>query len=173
MTRFNSILDETLEAWTDVREGLIDEVENIPADRFDFRPTPEVRSVTELVQHILEVALMMTGELTRHDTDFRRAPWPELLQMYASPVYDADDKGSLIELLRSSMEEAESKFREAGELHLLQLIARFDGEQGTRLAWLQHGIAQEMYHRGQLTLYQRLMGIEPALTRRIRGADQP
>ncbi len=51
---------------------------------------------------------------------------------------------------------------------MLQLITRFDGEQGTRLAWLNHGIAQEMYHRGQLVLYQRLMGIEPALTRRIR-----
>jgi uncharacterized damage-inducible protein DinB len=39
------------------------------------------------------------------------------------------------------------------------------------LAWLQHGIAQEMYHRGQLVLYERLLGIEPALTRRIRSAS--
>ncbi|RMD96511.1 MAG: hypothetical protein D6814_11245, partial [Calditrichaeota bacterium] len=36
-------------------------------------------------------------------------------------------------------------------------------------AWLHHGIEQEMYHRGQITLYERLLGIEPALTRRIRG----
>jgi uncharacterized damage-inducible protein DinB len=41
-------------------------------------------------------------------------------------------------------------------------------ERGTKLAWLQHGIAQEMYHRGLLTLSERLMGLEPALTRRIR-----
>jgi len=26
-----------------------------------------------------------------------------------------------------------------------------------------------MYHRGQLATYERLMGIEPALTRMIRG----
>ena len=52
---------------------------------------------------------------------------------------------------------------------MLQLIERFDGEKGTRLAWLYHGIAQEEYHRGQLALYARLIGIEPALTRRIRG----
>jgi uncharacterized damage-inducible protein DinB len=37
------------------------------------------------------------------------------------------------------------------------------------LAWLYHGIAHEEYHRGQLTAYERLMGIEPALTRKIRG----
>jgi uncharacterized damage-inducible protein DinB len=52
---------------------------------------------------------------------------------------------------------------------MLQTIERFDGKEGTRFAWLQHGIAQEMYHRGQIATYARLIGIEPALTRRIRG----
>jgi uncharacterized damage-inducible protein DinB len=169
MAQFDSLLEETLEAWSDARRGLIDEVENIPEDRFGFRPTPEVKSVAELVQHILEVAMMMTGELTRTDTDFRRAPWPELLDMYSAPVKDAGNKAALLELLRSSFNEAERRFREVGELHMLQFIVRFDGEQGTRLAWLHHGIEQEMYHRGQLVLYERLLGIEPALTRRIRG----
>jgi uncharacterized damage-inducible protein DinB len=163
-----SLLEETLEAWSDVRQGLIEELENIPDDRFDFRPTPETRSVAELTQHILEVALMMTGELTRPDTDFRRAPWPELLDLYAAHVKQATSKRQLIDMLAQSFPEAEQRFLEAGELHMLQLIERFDGEQGTRLAWLNHGIAQEMYHRGQLVTYQRLMGMEPALTRRIR-----
>ncbi len=52
---------------------------------------------------------------------------------------------------------------------MLQMIRRFDGIPGTRLAWLDHGIAHEMYHRGQLALYARLMGHVPALTQRIRG----
>ena len=169
---FSSLLEETLEGWRSVREGLIEEVENIPAERFDFRPTQEVRSVAELVQHILEVALMMTGELTRPETDFHRAPWPELLDMHASQVKDVTGKAELIDLLRSSLDDSERRFRDAGELAMLQLITRFDGQQGTRLEWLHHGIAQEMYHRGQLTLYARLLGIEPALTRRIRGASQ-
>ena len=69
------------------------------------------------------------------------------------------------------MAEAEKKFRAAGELEMLQRITRFDGRLGTKLAWLHHGIAQEMYHRGQLVTYARLMGIEPALTRRIRESS--
>ena len=166
---FASLLDETLEAWEDARHGIIEEVENIPEDRFDFRPTPDVRSLAELVQHILEVAFLMTGELTRPDTDLKRTPWPELIELYAGHVAEADTKAKLLELLRSQLEEGVRKFSEAGELALLQLITRFDGKQGTKLAWLHHGIAQEMYHRGQLALYERLMGIEPALTRRIRG----
>ena len=164
-----SLLEETLEAWRDAREGIIDEVRNFPAKHLEFRPTPEVRSVKEMVQHILEVSMMMTGELTRPDTNLRRKPWPKLLAMYAGPAYQAETKSDLLRLLKSQMRDAERKFREAGELSLYQLIERFDGEQGTKFTWLQHGIAQEMYHWGQLTTYARLLGLVPALTQRIQG----
>ena len=90
--------------------------------------------------------------------------------MYAGPAYRAKTRGELLMLLRSQLSEGIKRFRAAGELHMLQHIARFDGNKGTRLAWLHHGIDQEMYHRGQITVYARLLGIEPALTKRIRGA---
>ncbi|HMA39881.1 MAG TPA: DinB family protein [Gemmatimonadales bacterium] len=169
MAPYSTILEETLEAWQGVREGLIAEVRNIPANRFDFRPTPQSRSVAELVQHILEVAMMMTGELTRPDTDFHRAPWPKLLGLYAKAAWRAKTKPALLRLLTSQIRDGERQFRKAGELSLLQLITRFDGLPGTRLAWWNHGIAHEEYHRGQVAVYARLMGIEPALTRLIRG----
>jgi uncharacterized damage-inducible protein DinB len=169
MRPYTTILEETLEAWQGVREGLIAEVRNIPASRFDFRPTPQSRSVAELVQHILEVAMMMTGELTRPDTDFHRAPWPRLLGLYAKAAWRAKTKPALLRLLTSQIRDGERRFRKAGELSLLQLITRFDGLPGTRLAWWNHGIAHEEYHRGQVVVYARLMGIEPALTRQIRG----
>lgn len=169
MTPAGSLLDETLAAWRDARLGVVDEVRNIPARHFEFRPTPETRSVRELVQHILEVAMMMTGELTRPDTDFHRAPWPRLLGLYAKPAWRTTTKPALLKLLRSQLADGERRFRAQGELALYQLITQFDGTPGTKFTWLQHGIAQEMYHRGQLALYARLLGREPALTRRIRG----
>ncbi len=169
MKTFTSLLEEALEGWSDARQGLSAEAENMPARQFEFRPTPTVRSVREVIVHILEVAMMMTGELTRVDTNFHRAPWPKLLGMYARPAHRVKTKADVVKLLKSQFTQAEKQFRKAGELHMLQLIERFDGELGTRLAWLHHGIAHEMYHTGQLTVYQRLMGIEPALTKRIRG----
>jgi uncharacterized damage-inducible protein DinB len=165
-----TILEEALESWQDARIGFLDEVRNIPAAHWSFRPTPEVRSVRDLVVHVLEVAMMMTGELTRADTNFRRAPFPKLLRMYAGPAYRAKTRGELMTLLKSQLRDGQRAFRAVGELHMLQHIVRFDGEKGTRLAWLYHGIDQEMYHRGQITVYARLLGIEPALTKRIRGA---
>jgi uncharacterized damage-inducible protein DinB len=169
MTEYTNLLEEALEAWADARLGALDEARNIPVRHWDYRPRPEVKSVRELVVHILEVAMLMTGELTRADTDFRRAPWPRLLATYARPAYRAKTRGELLKLMRSQLRDGEKAFREAGELHMLQFIERFDKRKGTRLAWLHHGIAQEMYHRGQLATYARLLGLEPALTKRIRG----
>jgi uncharacterized damage-inducible protein DinB len=169
MAEFVSLLDETIEGWWDVRNGVIAEVDNIPATKFDFRPVPEVRNVREMVQHILEIAMMMTGELTRPDTNLRREPWPKLLARYAGAAYDATTKAQLLKLLESQLKDAERKFRAAGELALFQFHTRFDGKQGTKFAWWHHGIAQEEYHRGQLATYQRLMGLVPALTKAIQG----
>lgn len=169
MAAFPSLLEETIDAWRDARHGLIDEVRNIPAGRFGFRPTPENRSVTELVQHILEVAMMMTGELTRPDTNLHRAPWPKLLGMYAKPAWRAKTKPRLLALLRSQLKDGERRFRRAGELSLYQYLKRFDGMPGTKFAWWHYGIAHEEYHRGQIAIYARLMGLTPALTQKING----
>lgn len=170
MAAMKSMLDEILEAWRDVREGIIEEVANIPPGQMDFRPTPDVRTVREQVQHILEVSMMAAGEFTRPDTNLHRAPWPKLLAMYAKPAYQAKTKAQLIALLRAQMKSLEKAFRDQGELALWQFHQRFDGLQGTKLAWVQHAIAQEWYHRGQLALYARLMGRVPALTQRILGS---
>jgi len=171
MPSYTNLLEEALEAWEDARLGALEEAENIPDEHWDFRPTPNVRSVRELVVHILEVAMFMTSELTRTDTNLRRAPFPELIAMYAKPAYDAETREELLNLMRTQLSEGVAAFKKAGELHMLQFIERFDGEKGTRLAWFHHGIAQEMYHRGQLTTYARLLGIEPALTKKIRGGN--
>jgi len=164
---FDSLLDEALESWQGVREGLIQELENIPSDKFDFRLTPETRSIREVAQHIMEVALMMTGELCRPDTNFQRKPFPKLIALYAGHVRQAKTDKDILNLLKSSHKESDRRFREAGEVFMLQLITRFDGKKGTRLAWLHHGIGHEMYHTGQLTAFARAIGKTPSLTQLI------
>ena len=165
----DSFLEETLDAWRRVRLGIIEEVRNIPAGKFDYRPAPDTRSVRELVQHILEVSMLMTAELPRPDTNLKRHPWPKMLHKLGAAAHRAKSKTELLKLLRSQMKDAESKFRTAGDLELWQQMEQFDGTFATKFQWLHHGIAQEMYHRGQLTTYARLLGLEPALTQRINA----
>lgn len=166
---YTNLLEEALEAWEDVRRGVLREAEEIPDDRYDFRPHTEARSVEELIHHLLESAEMMVGELTRPDGDFPRQSFVEHMEEHASDLPDGPDPVELRNLLQMRFADGAARFRAAGELQMLQLIRRFDGRRGTRLAWFNHGVAHEMYHRGQLAMYARVMGRVPALTQRIRG----
>lgn len=166
---YTNLLEEALEAWEDVRRGVLDEAEVIPDDRYGYRPHSGSRSVRELLVHILESGEMMGGELTREDGDFPRQSYPEHIAEHAGDLPDDPEPEELRDLLMTRFAERAAAFRGRGELHMLQFIRRFDGRRGTRLAWLHHGIGHEMYHRGQLALYARTMDLTPALTRRIRG----
>jgi uncharacterized damage-inducible protein DinB len=172
MNPYKSLLEEALEAWAYTRQGVIAELDNIPEKDFGFRPTPQNRSVAELAHHIIDSGLMMSGELTRPDGDFQRQDYPEFLAEYAGHIQPTASKKKLLALLKSTHAEGEKKFRGAGELLMLQYITRFDGLKGTRLAWMNHGISHEEYHRGQLALHARLLGRVPALTQLIMGETE-
>ena len=169
MTARTTVLEEALEAWKYTRDGVIDEVRNLPDKDLSYRPAEASRSALELIQHIVESGLMMAGELSRSDGDFQRKSYEGFLHEYGRGVSSWRSKATLLAGLRKTHSDSEKKIRNAGELHMLQQIRRFDGEMGTRLAWMHHGISHEEYHRGQLALYARLMGRVPALTKRILG----
>ena len=160
--------DELCEAWRDVRNGLIKEAELIPADQFGFRPAEGSRSVIEILQHIVESECVLSGEVCRDSTNFGRVPFPALISEYASHVKDAGTKEAILELLRSSIEGTEQRIGKFGDEKLESIMTRFDGKQVPKRVMLNFSISHEMYHRGQLTVYQRSLGIEPALTKLFR-----
>jgi len=171
MAKFADLLDEALEAWAYTRAGVIEEVENLSDEDLAYAPRPESRTAVELARHIVESGLLMSGELSRADGDFRRKSYEALLREHGrgASVASKRTRRELVAALRRTHRDGEAKLRKAGELHMLQLIRRFDGILGTRFAWMQHGISHEEYHRGQLALYARLLGRVPALTQRILG----
>ena len=166
---FQSLLDETLEAWAYTRSGFISEIQNLSEADLKMRPHTESRTATEIAIHIVQSGLMMSGELSRPDGDFQRKTYPQFIKEYGGNLPIVSKKSEIVQLLKRTHAEGEKKLRAAGELHMLQMICRFDGERGSRLAWMNHGISHEDYHRGQLALYARLAGRVPALTQLIYG----
>ena len=169
-------LDEMLGFWKEVRAGLIAEVAQIPAEQFGFQATPESRSVAGIIRHIVEAQKFSTGELCRPDTDFNRVPIRELVERDAAESYSGGDKEELIGSLRSTMELAEAALRAFGEEALSEKLHGLlsEKEQGldtktmSKLGLLYSYISHEMYHRGQISVYERLMNIEPAATAKLR-----
>lgn len=162
--------DESLDAWRHARQGLIREVSNIPANEFDFRPTPAVRSVGELVRHILEGSMMMVGELTRDEPNFQRMPFKELFEGYSAAAREAKGKEELIALLGSQVDDGFTRFKKVGADAMMGPVTNFDGSTWSRMQWFFHSMNEEHYHRGQLTTYARLLGLVPALTQQIMGS---
>ena len=166
---FQSLLDEALDAWAYTRSSFISEIQNLSEAELKVKPHPESRTPIEVSIHIIESGLMMAGELSRPDGNFQRKSFPQFIREYARDIPVVSKKSDVVRLLKRTHTEGEQKIRAAGELHMLQLITRFDGERGSRLAWMNHGISHEEYHRGQLALYARLAGRVPALTQLIHG----
>ena len=167
--RPKSLLDEFLEAWAYTRDGVVAEVRNLPEPALDFKPSDASRTARELVQHIIESGLMMSGELSRPDGDFQRQSYPEFIAEYGRGVRRSRSKTDLVKALKDTHTAGEKRIRQAGEILMLQQIRQFNGVPATRLSWMHHGISHEEYHRGQLALYARLVGRVPALTKLIYG----
>ena len=157
-------IDRLVQSWNEVRTGLINEASQIPEEQFSFRATPDTRSVAELLQHVVQVQRVLVGEACREDTNLLRQSFADHVNEYAPDVPAVTEKSGLLELLRSSLQPAEATIRGWGEAGLEQKMKRFDGKEITKFDFLNFGIAHEMYHRGQLTVYERLLGVEPALT---------
>jgi uncharacterized damage-inducible protein DinB len=169
MTKPQGQLEETLQAWNYTRDGVIAEFGNIPGLQFAFRPTDKSRTVAELAQHIVESGLVAAGELSRKDGNFQRQSYPRFLAEYAGRRARVRTKEHLMDLLRATHDENVARLRAAGEAALMQPIVQFNGEPASRLTWLNHAIAHEEYHRGQVAIYARLLGHVPALTQLIDG----
>ncbi|MEP6819291.1 MAG: DinB family protein [bacterium] len=156
-------IDRLVQSWSEVRTGLINEASQIPEEKFSFRATPETRSVAEILQHIVQAQKALVGEACREDTNLMRQSLADHINEYAPDVAAVTDKVGLLELLRSSIEPAKATILGYGD-GLQQNMRRFDGKEVTKFDFLNFAVAHEMYHRGQLTVYERLLGVEPALT---------
>jgi len=162
-------VDAIIGSWREVRSGLIDEASQIPADKFSFRAAEGMRTVAELLQHLVESQKFLVGEACRPDTNLLRKSFAENIKDYAPDARSVNDKDGILNLLSAAMDEAEKQLREHPD-EMKNTMKRFDGKEMTKLAFMSFAIAHEMYHRGQLTVYERLLGIEPVLTQRFRKA---
>lgn len=156
-----------IKLWKDIRNGLIEEVEKIPDDQMSFRATPETRSIAELLQHIVETQKILVGEACRENGNLLRQTFADHGKEYAAGVRDVSDKQGLIDLLRSSMEASETAIRSNAD-KWEETVGGLEGKPVPKAGFLTFAVSHEMYHRGQLTVFERLLNIEPVLTVKLK-----
>jgi uncharacterized damage-inducible protein DinB len=152
-----------------VRNNTIHIAEDIPEEKYGFKPMPEYRSVAQLLTHI---ALASRFQYQLHAIDKRTTlegiDFPSMMKQIMAEEAKPRTKAQLIALLKEEGEKWASWIDGLSEEFLGQ---RVDMPQGStppyksRFEMILSVKEHEMHHRGQLMLIERLLGIVPHLTR--------
>ena len=160
---------EVAASFRTVRGNTITIAQDIPEDKYGFKPVPEYRSVGQMLTHI---ALAYRFQYQAHGiekrTNFEGFDFPSLMKQITQEESVSRTKDQLIELLQKEGE----KFAVWVESLSVEFLGqRFDMPEGatpphkSRFEMLISVKEHEMHHRGQLMLMERLIGVVPHLTR--------
>ena len=152
-----------------VRKNTLQIAEEIPEDKYGFRPAEGTKTVAELLAHIAlsakfqEQINLVEKRTTMEGFDFMGFLGP-LLAEQAKPR----TKAKIIALLTTEGEKFAKAVEALPEDFLGQAVAMPPGAgqaSRTRFDMLMSVKEHEMHHRGQLMLIERMLGIKPHLTR--------
>jgi len=152
-----------------VRKNTLKIAEEIPEDKYGFRPAPDTRTVAQTLVHISNIvrfqfALHRDQKLnTLAGFDF---------QSFIGPI-QADEqkthtKAEIVQRLREGGEEFAKWVESLSDGFLGEVVTMPPGGQPpsrTRFDMIISVKEHEMHHRGQLMLIERILGIVPHLTR--------
>ena len=165
---------EMAESFRTVRKNTITLAEEIPADKYDFRPAPEVRTIGEQLAHVTVSTRWQVQVHSERMAMIDFATFAARVAQSAAEEQALRTKDEIVAALREDGERFAS-FLEAADDDLLNEDVTFpppvQPATKTRFEMLLGAKEHEMHHRGQLMLVQRLLGIVPHLTRQ-RAAFQ-
>jgi uncharacterized damage-inducible protein DinB len=160
-----------------VRKNTIAVAQDIPEEKYSFRPSSDTRSVGELLAHI---ALAYSFQHKIHAEDRRTTlvgfDFPAMMQRMSAGEMTPRNKDQVLELLRTSGETWASWVEAVPESFLAEQVGMPQGanpSSRSRFDMILSVKEHEMHHRGQLMLIERILGIVPHLTREMQARMAP
>ena len=144
-----------------IRRDLAEAAENMPADEYAFRPTPQVRSFGQIIGHVVDANFFFcsqaAGEKSAATVDHEQIT----------------DKAGLVKALNDSLVYCDRVYAATTDVNFVQplQIANVVGTGSTntvRGAVLLYNIAHNYEHYGNLAVYMRLKGHVPPSTARAQ-----
>jgi len=159
---------ELAEGFRTVRKNTIQLAEDIPADKYDFKAAPDVKSVGGMLAHL---AVSPRWQVAMHDdrvTSVDFASFGTRLAQAAAEEQALQTKEQII----AALEQGGDQFVTFVSRLTPDVLAEHvtfpppvQPSRKTRFEMILGVKEHEMHHRGQLMLIQRILGIVPHLTR--------
>ena len=158
---------ELANSFRTVRKNTIQIAEDIPEDKYDFKASPESRTVKQTLAHIA-VATTFPTMLHGERIPIEKIDFMEYMKTVAADEANPRTKADIVALLKERGEKYAAMIEKLDEPFIAEVITFQAGAEPpsrTRFDMLLAAKEHEMHHRAQLMLMERMMGIVPHLTR--------
>lgn len=160
---------ELAESSRTVRKNTIAIAQELPEEKYGYRPAPNTRTVGELLAHI---SLAYNVQYQIHGQDRRSSlegfDFASLTRRLEAEEMVPRGKDQTLEMLRSSGEQWAGWLQGLTESFLGERVEMHTGmipSSKSRFEMILSVKEHEMHHRGQLMLIERMVGMVPHLTR--------
>ena len=141
-----SFLTPAKATWESTRNLVIGVVEVMPEDKYDFKPTPTVRTFRDNVIHLVAENYLFFGRVAGENL--------------GNPAQNLKSRDELIKALRESYDYGAKIWAGLTEEKALEMI-EVRGQKVQRWSAILGAIQDNMNHYGNLVVYVRLNGIVP------------
>ena len=151
-----------------VRKNTIQVAEDIPDSKYDFKATPDTRTIAQTLVHIAYGSEFMLHINDNKITDMTKVNFPELFEKIRAEESKVRNKTEIIALLQAQGDRFASYLEGLPDSFLDGVLTMPPGgtpATRTRFDMLLAPKEHEMHHRGQLMLLERMVGVVPHLTR--------
>src|SRR3954468_978393 len=162
---------ELATAFRTVRANTIKIAEEIPENKYDFRPAPDCRTVAQTLAHIAIGTGFQHEVHSKRTTDMSTVNFPEIFQQFSAEEGKPRTKAETIAFLKTEGDKFAAFLESLPEPLLAEQVKMSPGmtpSAKSRFEMLLGAKEHEMHHRAQLMTMQRIIGQVPHLTRQMQ-----
>jgi uncharacterized damage-inducible protein DinB len=154
-----------------VRNNTIQTAEEIPEGKFDFRASPDCRTIGQTLVHIALGPGIQHHIQSNKIDDLKKLNFGELVQRIGAEEAKPRTKAEIVSLLKSEGDKFAAFLEGLSDSFLAEQVTMPPGAEPatkSRFEMLLSPKEHEMHHRGQLMMLQRMIGLVPHLTRQMQ-----
>ena len=143
----NQVVDTSRRHYAEAKDDVLRSAEKIPEDLYSFRPTPDVRTLGEVIAHIADGQYELC--------------WPATGKQIDKNIEDTvKGKAALIVALKEAFAYCDAIYAGMKDADAVATITVW-GHKSSKIGVLDYNTSHTMEHYGNLVTYMRLRGIVP------------
>jgi hypothetical protein len=138
---------EVQRGYAGLKGNILKAAENMPAENYGVKPTPEIRTFARVVNHITEA-------------QFRSCGVANGLTEIAKPPADTADKTVIVDALKASFAECDKAYGSLTDANLTEMFTLGQNKR-SRVGLMWGNVSHDNEQYATLALYMRLKGLVP------------